>query len=562
MSLTSTELNYLVWRYLQEAGFELAAFALEKNARCSDYERDDNSQLISKIQPGCLVNLVQKGMLYSLAEDEASEEPDKNNLSFFGTLLREEIENGNINDEDTNGDEDSEKKRFLLKSEVPINGTNETTTEMEIDSIEETSTQTSNEEFTTKIITPRITYDESLVSSWHPSTEVFAYGKDNSSAIINAIKDDSIAESVNLVHPNVLNLINEINVVSWSPHGNVLVTAGSNGELRAWSPDGKLRNIAHLFNDDIPVEGASTPNITDLLWSESGQLLLCIDTHGQVSIWNGNTLSLIKQINPPHISDNSNTLIAATWLGDDKFAVSTIKNSIKIYSVDIQQQPADIQTVGFLHGHENTITNLKLNDQSKLLASSSDFDYQIKVWSRGSSQEGLDLNVPGDSIKPHNSPIVGLEWLQNLNNTDSVLLSVSIDGVLNIWNAVSGVNLLSTELFKNSDNFKISDESDVNIKQDALVFTVSLSSDHKYLALGDDLGRVSIWDVSSEAYTSSGSGPKSVLKCLAVFAANIPNDLSSIDSKTGICDIHWDNSSANLSVSYRGVKSVILGWKD
>ncbi|KAK6203407.1 WD40-repeat-containing domain protein [Scheffersomyces amazonensis] len=568
MSLSSNELNYLVWRYLQESGFDLAAFALEKHAHCSEYEREDNETIISKIQPGCLVNLVQKGILYSVAEDEAidpSSSSFKNSLNLFGALLREEIENGKSKDEgDLNGDE--ETSRFLLKSEAKLNGNKPDENSMEIDSgdIESTNSNTNsvivNEEFSTKVLSSKIIFDESLVSSWHPSTEVFAYGKQNSTAIINAIKDGSIAESVNLLHPNVLNSNNEINIVSWSPQGNVIITGGTDGELRAWSPDGKLRNIAHLFNDEIPEErNNNSPTITDLIWSQTGHLLLCIDTHGQVSLWDGNTLTLLKQINPPHNSENSESVIAACWLSNDKFAISTSKFSIKIYSVYIEQQSADVQTVGFLHGHENVISILKLNEISKLLASASDYDYQIKVWSRGASQEGIDLNISGDGIKSHNSPLISLEWLENIND-ESILLSVSIDGTLNIWNAITRDNLVSTELFKNHDNFKLNEESHIQINEDSLVFACALSPNLKYLAIGDDYGKVTIWDVSQDSIKQSKK--QKFLKCLGIFDIQLPNieQDSTTEHNTGICDIKWDTNSHNISVSYVGITSVILEW--
>ena len=62
MSLTSKELNYLIWRYLQESGYDLSAYALDQQSQCSEYENNPTTQeLIQKIKPGCLVDLIQKG---------------------------------------------------------------------------------------------------------------------------------------------------------------------------------------------------------------------------------------------------------------------------------------------------------------------------------------------------------------------------------------------------------------------------------------------------------------------------------------------------------------------
>ena len=68
MSLTSKELNYLIWRYLQESGYDLSAYALDQQSQCSEYENNPTTQeLIQKIKPGCLVDLIQKGILYMAA---------------------------------------------------------------------------------------------------------------------------------------------------------------------------------------------------------------------------------------------------------------------------------------------------------------------------------------------------------------------------------------------------------------------------------------------------------------------------------------------------------------
>ena len=91
MSLTSKELNYLIWRYLQESGYDLSAYALDQQSQCSEYENNPTTQaLIQKIKPGCLVNLIQKGILYMVAEQEAT---DSANLSLYGALIQDDLKN-------------------------------------------------------------------------------------------------------------------------------------------------------------------------------------------------------------------------------------------------------------------------------------------------------------------------------------------------------------------------------------------------------------------------------------------------------------------------------------
>ncbi|KAM9886125.1 hypothetical protein OXX69_013852, partial [Metschnikowia pulcherrima] len=85
MSLTSVELNYLIWRYMQESGFDLAAYAFSKDSACLEYEHAEN-RLIPAIEPGSLVNLVQKGILYTFLEDAA--DGKKTRLNVLDALLK------------------------------------------------------------------------------------------------------------------------------------------------------------------------------------------------------------------------------------------------------------------------------------------------------------------------------------------------------------------------------------------------------------------------------------------------------------------------------------------
>ncbi|GJN38457.1 hypothetical protein PR202_gb27496 [Eleusine coracana subsp. coracana] len=73
--LTSTELNFLVFRYLQESGFIHAAFTLGYEAGIHKGGMDGNA-----VPPGALITIVQKGLQYIELEantDETDEESEK-----------------------------------------------------------------------------------------------------------------------------------------------------------------------------------------------------------------------------------------------------------------------------------------------------------------------------------------------------------------------------------------------------------------------------------------------------------------------------------------------------
>lgn len=593
------ELNYLIWRYLQESGLDLAAFALEKISKCLTYEHSSNLEIISKIEPGCLVNLVQKGILYTLAQNEAMpEKPEK--FTLLGTLLEEEvIKQKYLEDSSNNVDLDAnekEKNKSLQNSEVE----KDNFIKADLNSKEDVEMEDGNEqelsnhgvdnkskeqkgegeeleseediEFSTKILEPKIKFSESLASDWHPITDVFAYGKEDSTAVINAIHNDAIAESVTLSHPNLIiglndiseNIQNEVNIVAWAPSGNIIITASTNGELRAWSPDGKLKNIAKSSlseeTDDPSSRLLDSPALIECLsWSDNGQYLLTIDLLNQICLWDGNNLNLIQQIRPP--SQSIGEIANACWVADSKVAISTPKNVIQIYSVNSSPNTSiePVNQIGYLSGHENNITLLKFNAESKLLASVSDSDYLIRIWNSNSSDDYLELNnsssKPIDGLKVHKAPIVGLFWLNGGDKSGANdLLTVSMEGVINIWNAFSGKSIISTSIFKKT-NFKFEDSSHEVKATDSLIFSAKISPNKKLLALGEDSGLISIWDVSHY----SSKRPSS-LNCLGVYFMEDSNSLDSKETDIGMCDLSWDSKSLKVSVSYKGTDSVILYW--
>ncbi|KAG0000676.1 hypothetical protein BGZ80_009350, partial [Entomortierella chlamydospora] len=69
MSVTSEEINYLIFRYLQESGFVHTGFAFQNESHIhkSDYRN-------ANVQPGALVSVLQKGLLYMDLELHVNED--------------------------------------------------------------------------------------------------------------------------------------------------------------------------------------------------------------------------------------------------------------------------------------------------------------------------------------------------------------------------------------------------------------------------------------------------------------------------------------------------------
>lgn len=631
MSFTSKELNYLIWRYFQEAGYDLSAYTFDRQSQCLGYENDDNVKIIDKIPPGCLVELVQKGILYTIAETEAgSKAKEKSEYTFLASLVQNELanintdtnsqqsvnpsnitksitnhqnQNHNQNQDHIQGQSQEKGQNIVsslesnnasaVKSEshVGSNGKPEGDVEMQDvngdllnkpanESLVLEPQDTTPIDFETSELKPTVKFVPSITSSWHPSTSIFAYGKLDGRAICSTLKDGSISESKELAHPDLPDFKNEINMVSWSPLGDLLITAGAYSELRAWSPDGRLRNIANSANalvQDLAAEHkVKRSAITNIVWSPKGKFVATVDSENQMNIWDGQTLKLIRLMNGvKDLNGEKDPQVIICWFSDDKFAISSNdnhgmnnSNTSNIHTIEVFEiRPPpygagthEVQAVGFLEGHENQILVLKVSsDSSMLLASCSDFDYKIKIWDGASSKASLTLNVKSETEVPsfvmHAAPIIDLAWIKYKEL--SVLLSISMDGVLNVWDPQTGKNIKSSQLYINLENFSESQRANfTDVAKDLLLLNSSLAPSGDFLALGDELGRITVWETKIDTFTLQN---RSFMKCVAIYDPQIPD--SGTKETMGICDLKWDQDSRKLIGSYVGLDSVILDVK-
>lgn len=487
MSLSSTELNYLVYRYLQESGYDLAAYALEKQTKCLDYEHDKPLEILSKIDPGYLVNLVQKGILYSLTEAEVKD--DKSELlTFFGSLLNEE--------------KTKQKYNSLLEKIDDVDLKSDTHNDNNLETIQ-------SKTFTTTSLTPAFEFTETSVCKWHPTADLLAYLLEDSSLLISALQNNAIVETASLRGPG-LEKLNEISAMAWSPVGNLIITANITGDICCWAPDGNLRNIVKVNPLAI---------ILEIQWSPNGQYFLTGDSNGKIGLWNGTNLSFIQEYNA---SGNW----GFCWLDDHKFAIS-ITSNIKIVSLDAEGN----NTIGQLKGHEGPCSTIKFNNQLKLLLTYSNTDNLIKLWLLNSPNEESTFE---DLLKIQ--PLITLEWLSSSNTND--FISLSINGVLRIWDKTKNAPVFSANIFKDTDYYKV--DEGIDTPSGSLVYAADLSPSGDYIAIGDDSNHITVWDIAGIPY------------CKAIYKVQ--------DCK-GISSINWNYRGDIFTVSSVGKPSTMFNWK-
>lgn len=544
MSLSSTELNYLVWRYLQESGLGLTAYAFEKDADCLAFERDQSPEILQRIQPGCLVDLVQKGILYSIAECEAQGgKPASWVMTMFGAVLQQtelaakriKVEESHLADRKTESNDP--------KTGSQTEGSPEARPEARpVEAAEPAAVPIA----ATTTLPPAITCD------WHPQTNVLGYGREDSHAVIVALLGLHVAESVTLTHPVVSGIDaseNEIAIVSWSPAGNVIVTSDIGGEMRAWLPDGRLKNVANSATYKTHPHTRTSVGaamVSRLRWSPSGLYLLSVDVNNHVLLWNA-SLNLLQQVRPPDANVlHEGFALDACWLDDHKFCLLTSKNTIKVFGMG----GGLAKPIGSLAGHQHVISLVAFHHNSKVLASCLDYDYVIKIWHSHQLQHLLELNV-GDGAVLHRAPIVAMSWL-----AEAVLASVSMDGVVNVWDVKHAAPLISGSV-QSARAHAVAAAADT---EQRLVFNAAVAANGRWLATGDDTGGVAVWDVGPQMRA------RGALTCVGIYdatsaGAGATAGASGTTKPTfGICDLSWSPDSAKLCVAYKGRDSVVLEW--
>ncbi|CDK28195.1 unnamed protein product [Kuraishia capsulata CBS 1993] len=522
MSITSDELNYLIWRYLQEGGLEVSAFALEDETKVNSLEQ----KFGKRIPLGCLVDLVQKGILYSKVNDMVNDE------------------NGQLNDIETYVNSfnlfealDEEKKtnpQLMSSGAVAAIAAAENGHPSPVSEKDE-------ETFIT-VLKELFKFPASVACDWNPvAPTVLAWGQLDSTAKICALgADGSGNELIDLVHPSV---DKEITSVMWNPTGSSLVTCMENGEMRVWSADGKLRNILNLH----------TSPILTVRWNKNGSFVLSSDVDNKTIVWDvesGRPLQFLENsatfndMSPAPATISSSPVAApisaismapsastesqqkplclgidAFWLDNTKFVIPGKSGSIVIYTLG-EKIP-----IGMLEGHTDIVSCISYDRDLHLLASGSD-DNTIRIW-KGNSYNSSQILIG------HSQPISSVAWLQ-CGDLPPMVVSTSLDGSIKIWNVITGEVLLSS------------------ISENGLpILEGQLSPDSSMFVLADTEGNVQLFDISPSRFIHLIKTGQKIIKPKAAYQVFT-------DEKIYISQLSWNCDSTKISVCVAGSASSVI----
>ncbi|KAF9678555.1 hypothetical protein SADUNF_Sadunf07G0046900 [Salix dunnii] len=514
-SITSVELNYLVFRYLQESGFTHSAFVLGYEAGINKCTIDGNM-----VPPGALITFIQKGLQYLEMEANLSNQSDNTNSRMItDTEVKHEengISEGNFTSELLTLASPHASKVSAL---VPCDNTT-IVKFLDLSGPEPMDICTASKSQTCEIPSSDVMILEGHTSevcacAWSPTGSLLASGtlfKHNRAgyarskffckykvcqaewfivvtgfsghyaSICNVtflkaadnLSGDStariwkIAEGTSrsvaqngpfnvLVLNHVKGRTNEkskdVTTLDWNGEGTLLATGSYDGQARIWSTDGDLKTTLSKHKGPI----------FTLKWNKKGDYLLTGSCDKTAIVWDVRAEEWKQQF-----EFHTGPTLDVDWRNNVSFATSSTDNMIYVCKV------GETRPIKTFAGHQGEVNCVKWDPTGSWLASCSD-DISAKIWSMKQDKYVHDL-------REHSKEIYTIRWSPtgpgtNNPNQQLVLASASFDSTVKLWDVEFGKLLCSLDGHREP------------------VYSVAFSPNGEYLASGSLDRCINIWSL-------------------------------------------------------------------
>ncbi|KAL8160439.1 hypothetical protein V2J09_001976 [Rumex salicifolius] len=519
-TISSSELNFLVFRYLQESGFAHSAFVLGYEAGINKSPIDGNL-----VPPAALIKCVQKGlqlveMEANLSNNETDTEDDfsfiqpmdlitksvpelqqmvkekqqrnskknkdKGSEREHGERRRGKDKGKNGKDRDLDKVKDREGRDKRLKVEVSPSaraGVDEEDNKKLEDRVhtepEKVNASTAMKSVASEISGDDVTIleghsNEVCACAWSPSGSLLASGSGDSTARIWTIADEFSRSHSRTSNVLVLKHVkirgseksNDVTTLDWNGDGTLLATGSYDGQARVWSPDGELKSTLSKHKGPI----------FSLKWNKKGDYLLTGSCDKTAIVWDVKS-DVWKQ----QFQFHQGPTLDVDWRNNISFATSSTDHMIHVCKIG-ENQP--IKTFA---GHQGEVNCVKWDPTGSLLASCSD-DISAKIWSMKQDNFVHDL-------KEHSKEIYTIRWSPTGAGTSNpnqqlMLASASFDSTVKLWDVEHGKLLSSLNGHREP------------------VYSIAFSPNGQYLASGSLDRSLHIWSLKDNRIvkTYSGSG--------------------------------------------------------
>lgn len=531
-SITSEELNYLVFRYLQESGLLHSAFVLGYEAGINKCNIDGNL-----VPPRALITFVQKGLQYlemeaNLSNSDVDMDEDFSFLQPMDLITKDVCELRQMVKEkkkNLNGDRDKENdvdrgpeiEHGRVKEKERLDREKERERDKErVENEKEPEKQ--HESHPDKEM---LTVQEEKVNS-KPEENGVLRGEKGPEPM--DIATTSASQSFEIPNSDVTILeghTSEVCACAWSPAGSLLASGSGDSTARIWTiADGTSKGGAQNGPLNVLVlkhvkgrTNEKSKDVTTLDWNGEGTLLATGSYDGQARIWstNGDLKCTLSKHKGPIFSlkwnkkgdylltgscdktaivwdvkteewkqqfeFHSGPTLDVDWRNNVSFATSSTDNMIYVCKIG-ENRP--IKTFA---GHQGEVNCVKWDPTGSLLASCSD-DVTAKIWNMKQDKYVHDL-------REHSKEIYTIRWSPTGSGTNNpnqqlILASASFDSTVKLWDVELGKLLYSLNGHREP------------------VYSLAFSPTGEYLASGSLDKSMHIWSLKEgkivKTYTGNG----------------------------------------------------------
>ncbi|XP_065055897.1 F-box-like/WD repeat-containing protein TBL1X [Rhopilema esculentum] len=433
MSILSDEVNFLVYRYLQESGYKHSAFTFGKESHVADSNINGNL-----VPPGALINIIQKGVQYIEAElcihDDGTLIDDLENLEpipLIDAVIPEAL---------------AARAANILQSAVqssdPVKDlTIENIEAMDVDAHIENHLILNGHE------------SEVFFCTWNCASRVLATGSSDGMARLWYVGDETDGKNVKSVQldhqlSNLKSMTKDVTAMEWNPTGNSLASAAIDCIIRIWSLEGQ-QTITLVGHKGL---------IFAIKWNKKGSYISSASQDKRCLVWDTSSWEL-KQAFEHH----QGPVLDIDWQNNTTFATCSTDTTVTVCRIGLDKP------VKTFSGHTEEVNCVRWDPSGNLLASCSD-DRTVKIWTLKQDNHIHDLTG-------HTREVTLVEWCP-IHSTN-ILASASYDASIRLWNIEQDTCLHT--LTRHLEP----------------VDSISFSPDGKYLASATLDGILNIWSIQS-----------------------------------------------------------------
>jgi len=427
VSISSDEVNFLVYRYLQESGFVHSAFTF---AYESVLAKSKAAQ--ADVPPGALIAFLQKGLQFVDIEAHLNEDgSERQEVKDVGLLTphvcqmlsgfddprlppsggrrgggggageqpesKRHKRGGSGRDEDGGGKSGSKKGSSSSSSSSSTSGGGKASKQVATITPEAVSTLRAHSR-------------EVFTIAWAPGSGASGVAGSSSHTLASGAADScarvwevpsgpcgvGVGEavsrrSIELRHAEAgadPETSPDVTTVDWNREGTLLATGSSDGIARIWDRRGGLKATLREH----------TGSIFSLKWSRNAQHLLSASFDESAIVWDVAT-GAVKQ----HFKKHTMAVLDVDWQSDTTFATCSTDKAIHICRVD-RERPirSFVGSESSSTGHRDEVNAIKWDPSGTLLASCSD-DCTAKLWK-------TDRDSCVHDFREHSKQIYTIQW--------------------------------------------------------------------------------------------------------------------------------------------------------